>query len=70
MFKMHFSGHNEICEGTKSFGGTWLTAVCYWPWNHCILAQRFVPISGELSHNHSQWVLDSDKGVYCHDSFS
>jgi len=26
-------------------------------------AQVFVSISAELSHNHSHWVLDSDKGV-------
>jgi len=29
-------------------------------------AQKFVPVSAELYHNRSPWVLDSDKGVCYH----
>jgi len=54
----------------KSFGkrcvSTVLTAACYWPSSHCIPAQKFVSVSGELNHDRSPFVLDSDKGVCCH----
>ena len=33
-------------------------------------AQTFVSVSGELNHNRSLWVLDSDKDVCCHHSSS
>jgi len=56
----------------KSFGecsgSTVLTATCYWPSNHCIPAQKFVSVSGELNINRSPLLLDSDKGVCCHHS--
>jgi len=42
------------------------TATCYWPSNHCIPAQKFVSVSGELNHDRSQLVLNSDKVVCCH----
>ena len=58
----------------KSFGecckSTILTATCYWPTSHCIPAQKFMSVSGEVNHDLSPWVLDSDKGVCCHHSFS
>ena len=47
-----------------------LKAACYWPSSHCIPAQKFVYVSGELNHDRSPLVLDSDKGVCCHRSFS
>jgi len=49
---------------------TVLTAACYWPSSHCIPAQTFASVSGELNHNRSLLVLESDKGVCCHRSFS
>jgi len=49
---------------------TVLTAGYYWPSGHCIPAQKFVSVSGELNHDRSPLVLDSDKGVCCHRSFS
>jgi len=54
----------------KCCGSTVLTAACYWPSIHCtcLPAQKFVSVSGELNHNRSQFVLDSDKGVCCHHS--
>ena len=58
----------------KSFGeccvSTVLTAACYQPSSHCMPAQKFVFVSGELNHDRSQLVLQSDKGVCCHRSFS
>jgi len=58
----------------KSFGecclSTVLTAACYWPESHCIPAQMFVSMSVESNHDHSSLVLDSDKSVCCHRSFS
>ena len=47
-----------------------LTAACYWPSSHCIPAQKFVSVSEELNHGCSPLVLDSDKRVCCHRSFS
>ena len=38
--------------------------------SHCIPAQKFVSVSGELDHDRSPLVLDSDKDVCCHHSFS
>ena len=35
-----------------------------------IPAQKFVSVSGELNHDRSPLMLDSDKGVCCHRSFS
>ena len=54
----------------KCCGSTVSTAACYWPSIHCtcLPAQKFVSVSGELNHNRSQFVLDSDKGVCCHHS--
>ena len=49
----------------ECYGITVLTT-CYWSSSHCIPAQKFVPVSGELNHNRSPLVLDSDKGVFCH----
>ena len=45
---------------------TVLTAACYWPSSHYIPAQKFVSVSGELNHDLSPLVLDSDKDVCCH----
>jgi len=46
----------------KSFGefcgGTVLTAACYWPSSP---VQKFVSVSGELNHDRSPLVLDSNK---------
>ena len=54
----------------KSFGkrcvSTVLTAACYWLSSLCIPAQMFVSVSGELNHDHSPLVLESDKDVCCH----
>ena len=51
----------------KSFGEccacTVLTAACYWSSSHCIPVQKFVSVSGELNHDSSPLVLNSDKGV-------
>ena len=49
---------------------TVLTSAYYWPSGHCIPAQRFVSVSGELNHDRSPLVSDSNKGVCCHRSFS
>ena len=49
---------------------TVLTAACYWPSSHCIPDQKFVSVSGKLNHDRSPLVLDSDKGMCCHHSFS
>jgi len=38
--------------------------------HRCIPAQKFVSVSGELNHDRSLLVLDSDKGVCCHRFFS
>jgi len=54
----------ECCVSTV------LTAACYWLSSQCIPAHAFVPVSGELYHDHLPLVLDSDKGVWCHRSFS
>ena len=58
----------------KSFGeccvSTVLTAACYWPSSNCISPRTFASVSGELNHDRSPLVLDSDKGVCCHRSFS
>jgi len=43
---------------------------CYWPSSHCIPDQKFFSVSGELNHDRSPLVLDSDKVVCCHNSFS
>ena len=51
-------------------GSTVLTAAYYWPPSHCIPAQRFASVSGELTHDRSTLALDSDnEGVCCHRSF-
>ena len=46
----------------KSFGkccrSAVLTAACYWPLSHCIPAQKFVSVSGELNRDRSPLVLD------------
>jgi len=42
-------------------GCTVLTAACYWPSSHLIPAQKFVFVPGELTHDCSPLVLDSDK---------
>ena len=47
-----------------------LTGARYWPPSHCVPAQTFVSVSGELNHDRSPLTLDSDKGVCCHRSFS
>ena len=54
----------------KSFGECCevLTAACYWSSSHCIPAHKFVSVSGELIHDRSPLVLDSE-GVCCHRSF-
>ena len=52
----------ECCRSTV------LTAACYWPSSHCIRTQMFVSVKIELNHNRSPLVLDSDKGVCCHQS--
>ena len=58
----------------KSFGeccvSRVLRAACCWPSGHCIPAQKFVFVSGELNHDHSPLGLDSDKGVCCQRPFS
>ena len=46
-----------------------LTAACFYPSSHCIPAQKFASVSGELNHDRSPLALDSDKGVCCHHSF-
>jgi len=51
---------NKTCKCCRS---TVLTAACHWPSSHCIPAQTFVSVSGELNHNCSQWVLNSENGV-------
>ena len=45
-----------------------LAAVCSCPLSHCIPVQMFVPVSTELNHDPSAWMLDSD--VCCHHSSS
>jgi len=54
----------------KSFGECCgcavLTTACYWPSSHCIPAQKFVFVWGELTYDRSPLVLDSDKGACCH----
>ena len=45
-------------------------AFCYWTSSHCIPAQKFLSVSAELNHNHSQWMLDSDQNVWCYCSSS
>jgi len=52
----------------KSFGDT--KAFDVLGSSHCIPAQKFVSVSGELNHDRSSLILDSDKGVCCHHSFS
>ena len=59
----------------KAFGSGACVRCCQppvmaWPSSHCIPAQKFVSVSGELNHDSSPLVLDSDKGVCCHCSFS
>ena len=49
-------------------GCTMLTAVCYWPSNNCVPAQKIVSVLTELNHNRSALVLDSNNGVCCHNS--
>jgi len=50
----------------KSFGeccgSAVLTAACFC---HQVTVQTFVSVSTELNHTLLQYVLDSDKGVYC-----
>jgi len=48
----------------------WRPAITGRPSGHCIPAQKFVSVSGELNHDRSPLVLDFDKGVCCHCSFS
>ena len=43
---------------------TVLTAACYWPSSYGIPAQKFVSVSGELNHDRSPLVLDSDTCVW------
>jgi len=58
----------------KSFGeccgSKVLAAACYWPSSQCIPAQTLASVSGELNYDRSRLMLDSDKGVCCHRSFS
>jgi len=53
----------------KSFGGcygsTVLMGASCWPSSHCIPAQTSVTVSGELNHDRSTLVSDSDNGVCC-----
>jgi len=49
---------------------TVMTAACHWPSCHYIPVQKFVSLSRELNHDRSPLVLDTDKGVCCHRSFS
>jgi len=52
-------------------GSIVLTPTCYWPSCHCVPYQKFVSVSGELNNDRSLSLLvDSDKGVFCHYSFS
>ena len=61
----------KILEGGQSWADTaLLTPACYWPSSHCIPNQKFVSVSGELNHDRSPLLLDSNKGVFCHRSFS
>ena len=54
----------------KSFGeccgSTVLATACYWSSSRCIPAQKFVSVSGKLTHNRSRLVLVSDKDAWCH----
>jgi len=43
-------------------------ATCYSPSNRYIPAEKFVSMLIKVNHSHSQWVLDSDKGVCCYPS--
>jgi len=47
-----------------------LKAACYEPPSHYISAQTFASVSGESNHDRSPLLLDSDKDVCCHHSFS
>jgi len=40
-----------------------LTTACCWPSSHCIPAQKLVSVLGELNHDRSPLVLNSDKDV-------
>jgi len=42
-------------------GSMLLTAACYWSSSHCVPAQKFVSVSGELNHDRSPLLLDSTK---------
>jgi len=57
-------GYGECCVSTV------LMVACYWPSSHCVPAQTFASVQGELNHDRSSLGLDSDKGVCCHRSFS
>jgi len=70
-----------LCRPRESIrpGSSWKSECCgsqvlagasYWPSSHCIPAQKFVSVSGKLNHDRSPLVLNSDKGVCCHRSFS
>ena len=56
----------------ECYGSQVLGAACYWPSSHCIPAQKFVSVSVsvKLNHDRSPLVLDSDKGVCGHRTFS
>jgi len=47
----------------------WPPPVIAWSSSNCIPAQKFVSASGELNHDRSPLMLDSDKGVCGHRSF-
>jgi len=63
-FRFGGGRHFSTCPGVA------LPHVGALPSSHCIPAQKFVSASGELNHGRSPLVLDSDKGVCCHRSFS
>ena len=52
------------------YGSTVLTGASCWPSSNCILTQKIVSVSMELTHNRSELVMDSDNGVCCHHSSS
>ena len=69
------SPRHTIGSLEKSFGEccgrTVLKAACYWQSCHYIPAQKFLCVLADLICNHSQWALDTEKGVcYHHSSYS
>jgi len=59
----------QVKNVAEFYGSTLSAAICYCS-IHCIPAQKVVSMSAELNHNCSQWVLDSDKGVFFRHSSS